>query len=117
MGTEMGGYRKHIKSTATATTLDQDLDAVLEGHKVYVGRVAAKSSKANADAVFCIVSGGQEYPIQDHLNFTADHAEGQMAEAWVYPGEFLRCKWSGIASADVLEFWAVGVDKWEKDAT
>lgn len=117
MGTQLSGYRGYIKTTATATTLNQDLDPIGDGHKVYVERVAAQTSKANADAVFCIVSGGQEFPIQDHLNMSADHAEAQQANCWIYTGEFLRCKWSDIASADVLEFWAVGVDKWEKDGT
>jgi len=63
------------------------------------------------------VSGGQEYPTQSKLNISADFADGQIARCWVYTGEFLRAQWSGIASADILEFWAVGVDKWEKDGT
>lgn len=115
MSTELGGYRQYKKTTATATTLNQDLPAIGDGHKVYVERVALKSSKGNADAVICIVSGGQEYPVQNHLNFTADHTEGQVMNFWLYTGEFLRAKWSDIASADILEFWGIGVDKWVVD--
>lgn len=117
MATEQGGYRAYKKTTATATTLNQDLDSIGEGHKVYIERFGARSDKANADVVFCIVSGGEEYPVQSKANVTADFADGQIARCWIYTGEFLRAKWSGIASADVCEFWAVGVDKWEKDST
>lgn len=117
MGTEISGYRQYKKTTATATTLNQDLPAIGEGHKVYIERFGARSTKANADVTFSVVSGGQEYPVQSKLNVTADFADGQIARCWIYTGEFLRAQWSGIASADVLEFWAVGVDKWEKNET
>lgn len=117
MATEMGGYRQYMKTTATTTTLNQDFPAIGDGHKVYVERFGARSSKANADCTFSIVSGGQEFPVQSKLNVSADFADGQIARCWVYTGEFLRCQWKDIASADVLEFWAVGVDKWEKDGT
>lgn len=114
MAREMGGYRQYKKTTATATTLNQDLPAIGDGHQVYVERFGARTDKANADVAFSIVSGGQEFPVQSKLNVTANFADGQIARCWIYTGEFLRAAWSGIASADVCEFWAVGTDRWDE---
>lgn len=114
MGTELAGYRKYKKTTATATTATQDIGPVDEGHKVYWSRAAAKTDKANADVEYYIVSGGQEFMVNSKINLTANLGDGQAAEVWVYEGEYFRAKWSGIASADILEFWVVGTDKWEK---
>jgi hypothetical protein len=116
MATEIGGYRQYKKETATDTTLTIDIGPVPEGHKVYWTRASGRTSKLNADAEYAIVSGGQEFIVQQHVNHTADVAYGQLVNTWVYAGEFFRVNWVDIAAADVLEFWVVGEDKYEVDS-
>lgn len=111
-----GGYRQSKKDTATTTTHVQTIGPVQEGHKVYWTRASGRTSKANADVEYCIVSGGEEFFVQQHANFAADLASGQMVNTWVYGGEYFRAKWADIASADTVEFFVVGEDKWEEES-
>lgn len=114
---QYGGYRQYLTATATATTHSQDFPEIPEGHKVYWTRASCRVNKDNADCVFYIVSGGQEFAVQNHKNMVDGLAAGQMVNTWIYAGEHIRVKWQEIASADVVECWIVGDDKWEKNGT
>lgn len=112
MGTELDGYRQYRKSTATTITLTYSFDAIGDEHKVYVETVGLKSSKAGANCKVCLVSGGQEFLLHPAMGVAADVEYTKRVGTWVYTSELIRFKWTGIASADVLEMWLVGTDKW-----
>ena len=113
MAVQYGGYRDHIDATATTTTHTMNFDPIPEGHKVYWTRACVKSSKGNADVEYYIVSGGQEFLVQNHLNLTADRGAGQVINTWIYAREHIRVKWYDIAENDTLAACVVGEDKWE----
>ena len=113
MAMEYAGYRKHLDATAAATTHEMNFPVILEGHKVYWTRVCVKTDKAGADVEHYIVSGGQEFLVQNHANLTADRGAGQVVNTWVYAGEHIRVKWYDIAALDTLAACVVGEDKWE----
>lgn len=113
MTTRYAGYRQHIDSVATDTTLTVNFPEIPEGHKVYWTRAGCRANKTDADCEFYIVSGGQEFIVQSHKNMVDGLASGQMVNTWIYAGEHVRVKFLEIASADVLECSIIGEDKWE----
>ena len=113
MTVQYGGYRDSIKATAAATTHEMNFDPIPEGHKVYWTRACVKTSKAGADTEWYIISGGQEFLVQNHLNLTTDRGAGQVINTWIYAGEHIRVKWYDIAENDTLAACVVGEDKWE----
>ena len=117
MATETGGYRQYKKKTVTATTDTHDFDPLPDGHKVYIDLVGMRSSRANADVIVYLVSGGEEFFLGSHKNVSANLGEIQEIRTWMYTGEFVRFYWSGIQANDTVEASILGVDKWEKEAT
>lgn len=115
MGTRLLGYREYKKATAAATTHTQSFDQIEEDHKVYVDLVGLKTDKAGADCQVYLVSGGQELLLTSVVGLAASVDYIRSVETWLYASELLRFKWSDIASADTLEMWAIGVDKWPVD--
>lgn len=117
MGTELGGYREYLTKTADATTYTVNFDVVGHGHKVYVEMVGVKSDKSNSDCEVYLVTGGQQYLLRHFTNLTAGDGQAERVGAWLYESEHLRFYWQDVASADTVEQWAIGTDKWEKDST
>lgn len=117
MGTEIYGYREYETATCTAATHNLDLDKIGVGHKVYLNLVGMRSDRANADVEVFVVTGGQEILVRHGLNLTANEGHTERVRTWIYTNEFIRFKFGGLTSGDIVEGWAVGEDKWEKDST
>lgn len=117
MGTEIGGYRKYKTATCTAATHNLDLEQIRDGHKVYLTGLGMRSDRANADVEVFVVTGGQEILLRHKENLSADEGHTQLHRTWIYPSEFIRFKFGGLTSGDVVEGWAVGENKWVKDGT
>lgn len=113
MATKIGGYREYKKATVTAATHNLDLGQIEDGHKVYLTSLGMRSDKANTDVEIFVVTGGQEILIRHKENLSADEGHTQLHRTWIYPAEFIRFKFGGLASGDIVEGWAVGEDKWE----
>ena len=112
MATQIGGYRQYKKATCTAATHNLDLDEIRDDHKVYLNVVGMRSDRANADVeVFC-VTGGQEVLLRHKLNLSADEGHTERVTTWLYTSEFIRFKFGGLTSGDIVEGWAVGEDKY-----
>uniref|UniRef100_A0A6H2A1P0 Uncharacterized protein n=1 Tax=viral metagenome TaxID=1070528 RepID=A0A6H2A1P0_9ZZZZ len=116
MGSEIGGYRQYKKATCTAATHNLDLVEVRDDHKIYVTMIGTRSDRANADVEVFIVTGGQEILLRHALNLSADEGHTQKVNTWLYTSEFIRFKFGGLTSGDIVEGWAVGEDKYTGEA-
>ena len=109
MTEKIRGVRKYYKKVIATDPETFYSKRVPEGQRWYIESVAAFNDVTdNSECLVGIETGGSFIPINQFVNLTVDLWGVKAVRSWMFSGERLVFKWSGVTAADDVEFSAVG---------
>ena len=103
-----------LVETAGDTTAEYRTDRIDEGQRHYCERVAVYTSTTdNADCLVCIEGAGDEFPLYYFKDITNGEWSSQPIRVWLFEGENLLFKWSGIVATETQEMAIHGNKRFE----
>ncbi len=110
---EITGLRKRHYKTIASDPETFVGDRVPEGERWWVETTSVFNDVTdNAECLVGIKSGMIEYPIYLFENITVDLWSKKFLRLWLFPGESLYYKWSGVTAADPVEMTCHGHRKY-----